>query len=265
MKEKKVIIVSGGTSGIGRASALALSRQGHVVYVLSRHQATIPGVVHVICDVEDEASVHEAVAFVMAREGHVDVLVNNAGFGISGAIEFTSIAQAQHQLDVNFFGMARLNREVLPLMRAQGKGTILTTSSVAGAVAIPFQAYYSASKAAIESYSDALRNEVRPYGIHVTAIRPGDIATGFTAAREKENAGDEAYGGRIGRSVKRMEEDERHGMSADKAGRAVARIALLHNPAPHYTIGFSYKLVSVAVKLLPARLANAIIGRMYAR
>ena len=114
------------------------------------------------------------------RDSHIDVLINNAGFGISGAVEFTGTEEAQRQLDVNFFGMVRMNRQVLPVMRKQGYGRIVNLSSVAGAIPIPFQTYYSASKAAINSYTMALANEVKPFGIQVCCVQPGDIRTGFT-------------------------------------------------------------------------------------
>ena len=130
--------------------------------------------------------------------------------------------------------------------------------------AIPFQAYYSATKAAINAWTAALANEVRPYGITVTAIQPGDIKTGFTAAREKSIAGDEAYGGRISKSVAKMEHDEQNGMDPGVAGAYIAKIALKDKPKPVYTIGFSYKAICVLLKLLPCRLSNWLIGKLYA-
>ena len=156
---------------------------------------------------------------ILQREDHIDVLINNAGFGISGAVEFTTTEDAQHQLDVNFFGMVRMNRQVLPVMRRQCYGRIVNLSSVAGAIPIPFQTYYSASKAAINSYTMALANEVKPFGIQVCCVQPGDIRTGFTAAREKNPEGDDIYGGRIARSVAGMERDEQNGMDAGEGRR----------------------------------------------
>ena len=149
---KKVIVITGGTSGIGLETAKALAAQGHTVYELSRRDAGAePGIIHLRADVTDEAQCRAAVDEIVRREGRIDVLVNNAGFGISGAIEFTDTAEAQRQFDVNFFGMVRMNRAVLPVMRAQGGGRILSMSSVAAPIAIPFQAYYSASKAAVRT------------------------------------------------------------------------------------------------------------------
>ena len=127
-------------------------------------------------------------------------MINNAGFGISGAIEFTPIEQAKRQLDVNFFGMVNMNHAVIPVMRKQGFGRIVNLSSVAGAIAIPFQAFYSASKAAINSYTMALANEIKPFGVTVCCVQPGDIQTGFTAARQKIVIGDDITAGFRARS-----------------------------------------------------------------
>ena len=192
------------------------------------------------------------------------MVVNNAGFGISGAVEFTQTADAQRLLDVNFFGMVRVNRAVLPYMREAGRGRIVNLSSVAAVAPIPFQTYYSASKAAVNAYTMALANEVRPFGITVCAVQPGDIATGFTSAREKSQAGDQAYNGRIGRSVARMEHDETAGMSPASAGAFIGRVALRRSHHPLYTIGGFYRFAVLLLKLLPASAGNWLLGRLYA-
>ena len=212
----EIAVITGGTSGIGRATALCLREAGYTVYELSRRPEGVEGLHHIRCDITDEDQVRSAVAEIMDRAGRIDVLVNNAGFGISGAVEFTNTAEAQRLLDVNFFGMVRMNRQVLPVMRKQGYGRIVNLSSVAGAIPIPFQTYYSASKAAINSYTMALANEVKPFGIQVCCVQPGDIRTGFTAAREKNQLGDDIYGGRIARSVSGMERDEQTGMAPEQ-------------------------------------------------
>ena len=207
---------------------------------------------------------NRAVRDVLEREGRIDILICNAGFGISGAIEFTDTAEAQRQLDVNFFGLVRTVRAVLPVMRKQGGGRIVAVSSVAAVVPIPFQAFYSASKAAIQSYIMALANEVRPFHITALAVMPGDIRTGFTDARRKTLAGDAEYGGRISRSVGRMERDERNGMTPEQAGRFIARAAAGRGKRPLRTIGFGYKLAVLLTKLLPAAWLNRLIGALYA-
>ena len=260
----KVVIVTGGTSGIGLWTARSLREAQNKVYVLSRRPFEEKGLHHICADVADEAQAQAAVKEVLAKEGRVDILVNCAGFGISGAIEFTELAAAKKQLDVNFFGTVNMTKAVLGPMRAQKSGRIVNISSVAAPAAIPFQAYYSAAKSAINTYTLALRNEVRPYGITVTAIQPGDIATGFTAAREKSQLGDEDYGGRISRSVAGMEKDEQNGMKPETAGRYIAKIAERKSVAPVYTIGLGYKCLSVLLKLLPLRFSNWLVGLLYA-
>jgi len=257
-------MVTGGSSGIGLAAARALRDRGFRVYVLSRHPFTEKGLHHICADVSDERQCAEAVQSVLHKEGDLDLLVNCAGFGISGAVEFTELTEAKKQMEVNFFGCVNMTRAALPYMRQRGNGRIVNISSVAAPAAIPFQAYYSASKAAINAWTAALANELRPCGVTVTAVQPGDIKTGFTAAREKSIAGDEAYGGRISKSVAKMERDEQNGMDPAKAGAYIAKIALKKHPKPVYTIGFGYKAICVLLKLLPSRLANWAIGLLYA-
>ncbi|MGI6071702.1 MAG: SDR family oxidoreductase [Lachnospiraceae bacterium] len=265
MTERKVAIVTGGSSGIGKTTAESLVRAGCRVYEFSRRDIRVEGVTHITADVTDGASVVSAVNSVLDREGKIDILVNCAGFGISGAIEFTDTEDAIRQFDVNFFGTVRCNKAVLRHMRNAGSGRIVNISSVAAPIPIPFQAYYSASKAAINNYSMALANEVRPYGITVCAIQPGDIATGFTDARVKTIAGDEEYGGRISRSVAVMEKDEKNGMSPETVGAYIAGISLRKRVKPLYAVGCVYKLFTVMIKLLPCRFANRVVGLLYAK
>ena len=260
----KIAVVTGGTSGIGRETALYLAKNGCTVYELSRRAEGVAGLRHISADVTDETSVRRAVEQIVREAGRIDILVNNAGFGISGAVEFTDTEEAKRQFDVNFFGMVRMNRAVIAVMRKQGGGRIVNLSSVAAPVPIPFQTYYSASKAAINSYTMALANELRPFGITVSAVMPGDIHTGFTAARRKVAEGDEVYGGRISRSVRRMEHDEQTGMDPAKAGSFVGRVALKTGHKPLYTIGFAYQAAVFLTKILPARVLNWLIGKIYA-
>lgn len=261
----KVALVTGGSSGIGRCTAAALRDAGCVVYEFSRREHTMDGVQHISVDVTVETAVRNAVEQIAQAEGSIDIVVNCAGFGISGAVEFTELIDAKRQFDVNFFGMVNVNRAVIPIMRKGGGGRIVNISSVAAVAHIPFQTYYSASKAAIESYTCALTNELKPLGITVIAAQPGDIRTGFTDARKKSAVGDEVYSGRISRSVAGMERDERGGMSPECVGRYIAKLALKKHVKPIYAIGFGYKCLSLLCKLLPCRLRNWIVGLLYAR
>ena len=228
----KVAIITGASSGIGRAVAAELTRKGCKVYGLSRRAFSCDGVTCIPCDVTDEEAVLSATEQVISESGRIDILVLCAGMGISGAVEFTDEADSRRQIEINLFGTDRVARAVLPHMRKQQSGNIVIISSVAAVAAIPFQTWYSVSKAALNTYSLALANEVRPYGVKVCAVMPGDIRTGFTDARIKHHLGNEEYGGRIDRSVSRMEQDERQGMSPEKAGAKIACVALKKNPKP---------------------------------
>lgn len=263
--EKKIALVTGGSSGIGLCTAAALRDAGCIVYEFSRREHSMDNVRHMSVDVMDEAAVKANVEQIDRIEGGIDIVVNCAGFGISGAVEFTELVDAKRQFDVNFFGMVNVNRAVIPIMRRGGGGRIVNVSSVAAVAHIPFQTYYSASKAAIESYTCALGNEVKPFGITVTAAQPGDIHTGFTDARLKSVIGDDVYGGRIYRSVSGMEKDEKEGMSPEFAGKYIAKLALKKSVKPIYTVGFKYKFLSLLCKILPCRVRNSIVWLLYAR
>lgn len=265
MNNKMVAVVTGGSSGIGRATAKSLIKKGCIVYELSRRDDPPYGVNHLTADVTDEAQVKAAIGEILSREGRVDILVNNAGYGISGAAETTDSRESHAQLELNLHGTDNVTRAVLPHMRKQKSGRIVCVSSIAGILPIPFQLWYSVSKAAIAAYVLALQNEIRPYGVTVCAVMPGDIATGFTDARKKDDCSDSDYGGRVSRSVAVMEKDERGGMSPDQAGDYIAKLALKKRSKPLKAIGFSYKAVAVLTKLLPRRLSNYIVGRIYAK
>lgn len=262
---KQVAVVTGGSSGIGRATAQSLAKKGCIVYELSRRDNPPYGVNHLTADVTDEAQVKKAIGEIITREGHIDVLVSNAGYGISGAAEMTTSKDAHAQLELNLHGTDNVVRAVLPHMRAQKSGRIVCISSIAGILPIPFQLWYSVSKAAIAAYVLALQNEIRPYGITVCGILPGDIATGFTDARQKNDCDNSDYSGRVRRSVAVMEKDERTGMSPDKAGAYIAMIALKKKSRPLKAIGFSYKAVAVLAKLLPRSVSNYVVGKLYAK
>lgn len=261
----KVCIITGASSGIGRAAAENMLKRGYRVYGISRRGGDIDGVVRLCADVTDEQEIFKAVNTVMAESGRIDVLINNAGFGISGAAEFTETEDAERQFNVNFFGAVRMCRAVLPIMRKQCCGRIVNIGSVAGDIAIPFQSFYSAAKAALCSYTLALINEVREFNITVVCIEPGDIRTGFTAARRKNTEGDDIYNGRISRSVEKMEKDEQTGMSPETAGKYIAKIASKQSSKPVLIIGAQYKAVGLLKKLLPLSLTNRIVGAIYAK
>ena len=260
---KRVCVLTGGSSGIGRATANLLAQNGFTVYELSRNGADAGEIRHITADVTQPEQVRFAIATIFEQEAQIDLLVNNAGFGISGAVEFTDPKEAFDQLNVNFFGALHCIQAVLPHMRAQKSGHIVNISSVAAPIAIPFQAFYSATKSATNSLTLALRNEVKPFGIKACAILPGDVKTGFTAARKKSCAGAEVYGAAIDHAVAVMEHDEQNGMPPELVAKAVLRAANAKNPKAFATVGFQYQLFVLLSKLLPASLTNALVGMIY--
>lgn len=264
MSDPSVALVSGGSSGIGLSCAEALLRAGWRVYVLSRRGGGPEKAVPMAGDVTDPAQCAAAVKRVAEEAGGLDLLVNCAGFGISGAAEFTPMAEARRQLEVNLLGTANLCHAAIPLFREQKGGRIINISSVAAVTPIPFQAWYSVSKAGINAYTMALANEVRRFGISVCAVMPGDTRTGFTDARQKSAAGDEVYGGAVSRSVSRMEKDERGGVSPDKVADKVLRLARKKRVGPLHAVGFVYGLCVLLMRVLPSGLANRILGMLYA-
>lgn len=259
----KIAVVTGGSSGIGRAAALALRARGCTVYELSRHDRGVAGLFHLDADVTDAASVAGAFAAIADHSGRIDILINCAGFGISGAAEFTPPEEARRQLDVNLLGTMTVIQAALPYMRRQGGGRIVNISSVASVIPIPFQSWYSVSKAGINALTLALINELRPFGITLCAVMPGDICTGFTSARVKNSTGDDVYAGRIARSVAVMEKDERSGAAPEIAGKTIASIALKHRVRPLYTLGIKYKLFVWLAQTLPANLVITLVGSIY--
>jgi NAD(P)-dependent dehydrogenase (short-subunit alcohol dehydrogenase family) len=239
-----------------------LHRAGCRVYEVSRRNVENGVVVHIPGDVTRPDDVERAVALVTEREGRLDVLVCNAGMGVSGAAELTPPEDARAQFDVNYFGAVNAVTAALGHIR-ESRGVIVFVSSAAAALPIPFQAHYSASKAALNAFALALANEVRPLGVRVRAVMPGDTATGFTAARRRCNSSGAGYGGRVARSVAVMERDERRGMSPDAVAAAVGRAALRRRAPPLSAAGGRYKLFCALARLLPTRLCNWIVGRIY--
>lgn len=182
--EKKVILLTGASSGIGYDTAAALAQQGHKVYAAARRVELIEplrplGVVPLKMDVTDEPSMQSAVQTLLEAEGRIDVLINNAGYGYFGAVENVTMEEAKRQLEVNVFGLARLCQLVLPAMRKQRKGRIINTSSVAGKSVLYYGGWYHVSKYSVEALSDAMRMELKPFGIDVVMIEPGAIQTAW--------------------------------------------------------------------------------------
>lgn len=217
-------------------------------------------------DVGDDESVARAIGFVAEREGRLDVVVNNAGAGLGGAIEDTTVAEAKALFETNFFGVHRVCRAVLPILRAQGEGCIVNISSIGGVVTIPFQGFYSASKYAVESLSDALRIELRPFGIHVVVVQPGDFRTGFTESRvmSEESGGTSVYAERCSSAVSQMERDERNGGDPNQLADLFTRIVEARPPRPRYVVGMPLQKAAAALKpLVPDRWLDRALSAIY--
>ncbi len=261
----KVVVISGASSGIGLETARYLVAKGYTVYGLARHkpQVVLP-FSFIPTDISDASSIQAAVSTLLEKETHIDALINCAGMGISGAIQHTSLQDVQKMFDVNLFGAFALTKALIPALR-ETKGMVINISSVAGVLTVPFQTFYSMSKSALNTFSEGLRMEVKPLGIRVVSVLPGDTKTGFTAAREKTLSNDPAYQKRLEKSLARMEKDEQNGKSPLTVAKAVARLLKRKHPPVKVTVGFEYKLFIFLKKILPSRFVNWILFLMYAR
>ena len=261
-----VILITGISSGFGRAMAQQLSADGHTVYgTVRRDVEQLPGVHYLRADVRDTVSVQAAVEAVLVAEGRIDVLINNAGMGIGGPIEFAPEDDVKLQMDTNFMGQVRFTQAVLPAMRKQGSGKILCFSSIGGVMGLPFQGFYSASKFAIEGFCEALQIEVRRHGIQVILIEPGDFSTGFTAARIKQvsEAAAAAYPS-LRKSVSSFEKDERTGLKPEFLARKIAKIIRRKHPRFRYVIATFIQKLSIPLKrILPARSFVRVLSLFY--
>lgn len=271
----RVVLISGASAGFGQASAEHLARLGHRVYGTSR-RAELPAAAAPVerlpyprmipMDVGDDASVQRAVEHVVKCEGGIDVVVNNAGVGLAGAIEETSVDEAKALFETNVFGVHRVCRAVLPGFRARGEGLVVNVSSLGGLVTIPFQGFYSASKYALESMTDALRMELAPFGIRVVLIEPGDFRTGFTDHRSfaAEAGPASAYHERCRRAVAVMERDERNGSDPSLFAECLAGIIADESPRPRYPVGALGQRLAVAARgFVPTTLLDRALRALY--
>ncbi len=275
---KRVVLITGASSGIGQACANHLHQRGYRVYGTSRHAAprtadmpkmepgTSAPFEMIQMDVNSGPSVGRGVDFILESEGRLDIVVNNAGFGIAGSVEDTSIEEAKSQFETNFFGVLRICRAVLPIMRKQRSGYIVNISSIAGLIGTPFQGLYSASKFAVEGMTEALSLEVRPFGIHVVLIEPGDFHTQFTAHRRKTSTSQQnpVYLEKFNNALRVIESDETGGPSPDKLAHLLERIVNDPSPRLRYPIGPVTERIAVTLKkIMPSRLFGWALMKYY--
>lgn len=216
-------------------------------------------------DVTDDVSVSAGVRRLIEETGRLDAVVNCAGFGIGGAVEDTAIEDAKQQFETNFFGMMRVCRESLPILREQGSGRIVNVSSIAGRIGVPWQGLYTSTKFAVEGLTEVLRMEVRPFGIHVSLIEPGDFRTGFTDSRRLVGDRTEgAYAEKTMRAMEAAESDERRGHDPERVARVLRRVLESRSPRLRYTVGpLSQRLSAMAKPLLPGWFVEREVMRHY--
>ncbi|HHX36805.1 MAG TPA: SDR family NAD(P)-dependent oxidoreductase [Clostridiaceae bacterium] len=264
--EHRVVLISGGSGGIGRATADMFAALGHPTFEVSRSGVNRPGVTHITGDVTIKEDMERAVHTVMEQAGRLDIVFSNAGYGIAGPIETTSEADLKGQFDVNLFGAVYFIQAAIPALRASGGGRILVTSSVAAVTPIPFQSFYTCTKASLNQLVLCLNNELKPFNISCVALMPGDTCTPFTDHRRLTVTEDDpVYGNRAIQSIRKMENDERCGSDVSHLAKRIVKLATQkHKPKPLQGFGAGYRTLLFLTKILPTRLMNAILYKLYA-
>jgi len=257
--EARSVLITGASAGIGWACAGTLRAAGWAVTGASRRGTVPAGCSGLVMDVDDDESVRAGVAGVLARHGRIDALVAAAGWGLAGAAEQCTVAEAKAQLETNFWGSVRVVQQVLPAMRASGAGRIVLVSSLGGLIAIPFQAFYTASKFALEGFGEALAYEVAPFGVQVTLVEPGNISTDFTGSRRTATAATgPLYGPAFTKALGVMERDEANGAPAAAVATVVRRVLEAPHPPMRVSAGKPAERAGLLAKrLLPFRLFRA--------
>ncbi len=263
----RVIIITGASSGIGLAMAKRFQKAGDIVYGVSRHYPKQGyDFKYLLCDITDMEQIKVLVSKIKEEAGRVDILVNCAAMGISGAIEETPNEMYDMIFSTNVKSVFMLTKEMLPLLRESIDPRIINFSSVAGEISIPFQVFYSMTKASIEAFSYGLSLELRPELIQVTTVLPGDTKTGFTAAREKNPVVlGSVYEKRLEKSVAKMEHDEQTGVDPDYVAKIVERLARRKKMPVVRTVGIGYKILVFLNRILPRSMARWIVYLMYGK
>jgi len=263
----KVVLITGASSGIGKSIAAYLHQKGYLVYGTSRKTESISeaGFPLLQLDVLDPKSIQKAVDFIIAKENRLDVLINNAGMGITGPIEDTPTDEMRAVFNTNLFGAIDVMKAVLPQMRVQKSGTILNITSIAGYMGLPFRGLYSATKGALELVTEAIRMEVKGFGIHVVNVAPGDFATNIAAGRYHTPVfEDSAYKKSYQENLDLMNAHVNAGMDPLAMAKAVHAILGTKQPKIHYKVGgFLEKLSIVLKRILPDSLYEKLLMNHY--
>jgi NAD(P)-dependent dehydrogenase (short-subunit alcohol dehydrogenase family) len=265
---KKIILVTGISSGFGRQMAKLLAAKGHTVYGTVRKDIIYEDQINYLTmDLTDIKSIKAAVSTILEKEGRIDVLINNAGMHAGGPVETSPFEDIKLQMDTNFLGMVKLTREVLPVMRGQGGGTIINFSSIMGLMGLAFQAFYSAAKFAIEGFSEALRMEVKQFNIKIVVINPGDFHTNNSANRRNflaPSVPEDPYHKQFERTLAIVEKDEGNGWEPVILAKKIVKIVECKNPRQRYIIAtFEQKLAVVLKYILPDKLFSLILEDHY--
>jgi len=266
---KKVIIITGTSSGIGKTCADYLANQGHQVFGISRNpkKDEVRAFTAIPCDITNNPALKQTIADIAKQQGRIDVLINCAGMGISGPIEETDNELARQQMEINFFGTVNCIQAVLPFMRQQKDGQIITVSSIGGLMGLPFQGFYSASKYALEGLTEVLRMELKGSGIRTTLVNPGDFRTEFTARRQKiarSEQPDSPYYEQFRKSIAQIEKDENGGQDPIIIARLMDKLINKKAPAVRYLTGaFEQKLAVFIKRISPSKLFEKILSSHY--
>jgi NAD(P)-dependent dehydrogenase (short-subunit alcohol dehydrogenase family) len=265
---KKIILITGISSGFGKQTAELLASGGHTVYGTVRRDVEISSsIIGLKLDLTNADSIRQAVQTIIRKVGRIDVLINNAGMHTGGPIETSPIENIKLQMETNFLGTVNLTREVLPVMRKQGGGTIINFSSIGGLMGLPLQAFYSAGKFAIEGFSEALRMEVKQFNIKVVLINPGDFHTNNSANRRNFLAPtdmNDPYHVQYLKTLAIIEKDEANGWEPIILAKKLVRIAECKNPHQRYIIASFEQKLAVALKyILPGKLFRMILEDHY--
>jgi len=272
----RVVLITGASSGFGEACALHLYEQGYRVFGTSRNAAFQQKPIRqnsdssyfkmIPMDVQNQESVEKGVAHVLDQEDRIDILVNNAGFAIAGAVEDLSIEEVKNQFETNFFGVLRVCKVVLPQMRERGEGYIINISSLGGLMGLPFQGAYSATKFALEGITESLRIEVKPFGVKVVLLEPGDFKTDITKNRIISDGSkkDTVYSKTFQSTLAMIEDEEKNGMSPDELARILEKIINHPSPTVRYTVGkFEQTFSALFKRLVPASVYERAFMKYY--
>jgi NAD(P)-dependent dehydrogenase (short-subunit alcohol dehydrogenase family) len=263
----KVVLITGGSSGIGKSIGEFLHHKGFVVYGTSRNPEKVLNAIFplIALDVRDVDSINKAVAKVIAISGRLDVVINNAGVGITGPLEEIPTVEIKNNFETNLFGPIEVMKAVLPQMRAQQSGLIINITSIAGYMGLPYRSVYSASKGALELITEALRMEVKPFGIQITNVAPGDFATNIAAGRfHAPLLKGSAYEKTYGETLKTMDEHVNSGSNPNEMAEAVYKIIQTKEPKIHYKIGvFMQKFSIVLKRILPDKVYEKMLMNHY--